>query len=86
MKTLAYRPAIKRLSFIAGRLSTGAHLTAKQLAEELEVSKKTVDRDLNFMRDRLNLPIETDGCAASGSGFYFTHPVNLCPVCLGHRP
>ena len=68
-------------------LANGKHLTARQLAEQLEVSDKTIYRDLDFMRDRLGLPICTDakGLGAAGfiGGYYFTERVNLCPCCLG---
>jgi len=38
-------------------LQTGGFPNAKQLAREIEVSRKTIQRDLEFMRDRLNLPV-----------------------------
>ena len=77
------RPPLARFQEIARLLSTGKHYSASLIASLLETSKKTIDRDLDFMRDRLHLPIETDGVAHDeNSGFYFTEPVHLCPLCL----
>jgi predicted DNA-binding transcriptional regulator YafY len=79
----ATRPPLARFRAIAALLAGGRHLTARSIAERLEVSHKTVMRDLEFMRDRLNLPIATDGCPYTPqSGYYFSSPVYLCPLCL----
>jgi proteasome accessory factor B len=42
------------------RLQSGRYPNCGKLAQELEVSSKTVQRDLDFMRYRLGLPIEYD--------------------------
>jgi predicted DNA-binding transcriptional regulator YafY len=47
------------------------------LAEKLEVSAKTIQRDIDFMRDRMELPIEYD---SAQHGFYFTAPVASFPA------
>jgi proteasome accessory factor B len=47
------------------------------MARELEVSAKSIQRDLEFMRDRLNLPLEYDG---SRFGYYYTEPVSSFPT------
>ena len=47
------------------------------LSQELEVSAKTVMRDLEFMRDRLGLPLEYD---AVRHGYYYTAPVRDFPT------
>ncbi len=39
-------------------LLAGGFPNATSLAREIEVSTKTIQRDLEFMRDRLNLPLE----------------------------
>ena len=41
-------------------LQAGGFPNASKLAREIEVSTKTIHRDIEFMRDRLNLPIEFD--------------------------
>jgi predicted DNA-binding transcriptional regulator YafY len=49
----------------------------RKMAEEFEVSAKTVQRDVNFMRDRLGLPIDYD---KGRFGFHYTRPVNGFPA------
>lgn len=82
---MKHRPAIARIKKIAALLSDGKHVSGAKLAAELEVSPRTVTRDLDFMRDQLELPIETDGCANHSlrgrHGYYFTQPVQLCACC-----
>jgi len=41
-------------------LKRGAFANCTNLATRLEVSTKTIMRDLAFMRDRLDLPLEYD--------------------------
>lgn len=50
---------------------------ATTLAKELEVCTKTIHRDLEFMRDRLGLPLEYDSVA---NGYYYTGPVTEHPA------
>lgn len=59
--TACHRPGVERLFRILHTIAAkapGAVVTARTLAEELEVSAKTVTRDLEFLRDRLCVPIE----------------------------
>lgn len=58
------------------RLQAGRYPNCRKLADELEVSSKTVQRDLDFMRYRLGLPIEYDQLHF---GFYYTEPVSSFP-------
>jgi Predicted transcriptional regulator len=58
------------------RLKAGRYPNCRKLAEELEVSSKTVQRDIDFMRYRLGLPIEYDQLHF---GFYYTEPVSSFP-------
>jgi len=51
--------------------------TALVLAKELEVSTKSVHRDLEFMRDRLELPIEWE---PKRFGYHYTEDVNAFPT------
>ena len=73
------RPALVRIHQIAAALNCRKRVSSSELAGELEVCRKTIDRDLAFMRDQLRLPVETDRC-----GYYFAARVHLCPVCA-HR-
>lgn len=58
-------------------LSGDAYPNCSGLSRELEVSAKTVMRDLEFMRDRLGLPLEYD---AVKHGYYYTAPVRDFPT------
>src|SRR5690606_15865679 len=51
----AVRPPLDRMLRMHAALKAGRHPNASTLAAELEVSRKTVYRDLEFMRDRLGL-------------------------------
>jgi predicted DNA-binding transcriptional regulator YafY len=53
------RSRFERLDAIAARLKDDAGLTAKDLAEQLGVSLRTVSRDLALLRDR-GVPVEAD--------------------------
>jgi len=50
---------------------------ASTLARDLEVSTKSIHRDIEFMRDRLELPIEYDG---GRFGYYYTEEVSAFPT------
>lgn len=58
-------------------LQSGTYPNASTLATALEVSEKSIQRDLDFMRDRLQLPIEYDG---SRFGYYYTQEVSSFPT------
>jgi proteasome accessory factor B len=58
-------------------IQSGKHPTATSLAMELEVSTKSVHRDLEFMRDRLGLPVEWD---QSRFGYRYTDEVSAFPT------
>ena len=58
------------------RLKAGVFPNCRKLAGELEVSAKSIQRDIDFMRDRLGLPIEYDQLQF---GFYYTEPVANFP-------
>jgi predicted DNA-binding transcriptional regulator YafY len=73
---LLSRPPIERMMRIHHLLGAGRHPNATDLATELEVSTKTILRDLEFMRDRMELPIEY---SARHFGFHYTGPVEAFP-------
>lgn len=58
-------------------LQKGGPISRSALAGELEVSPKTVGRDLDFMRDRLGLPLEYD---PARHGFVYTRRVVQFPT------
>lgn len=57
-------------------LRAGTFPNAKRLGRDLEVNPKTIRRDLEFMRDRMNLPIDYD---PKRTGFFYTEPVAEFP-------
>jgi len=71
------RPPMERMWRIHQEVSAGGYPNCQGLAVELEVSAKTVMRDVEFMRDRLGLPLEYD---AVKHGFHYTAPVRDFPV------
>jgi proteasome accessory factor B len=52
-------------------------VNCSRLTKDLEVCRKTVLRDIAFMRDRLDLPIEFDPAIQS---YRYTQPVNSFPT------
>jgi predicted DNA-binding transcriptional regulator YafY len=71
------RPPLERMLRIHQAIQGGGFPNASVLARELEVSTKTVNRDIDFMRDRLQLPIEYEG---SRFGYHYTQPVSAFPT------
>ena len=61
---------------IHAALKEGAFPNCRTLAERLEVTDKTVQRDISFMRDELGLPLEYD---RSMHGYTYTSGVDECP-------
>ena len=57
-------------------VSAGKFPNASTLACEIEVATKTIHRDIEFMRDRLNLPIEFD---PRRNGYHYTEEVSAFP-------
>ncbi len=71
------RPPLERMLRIHRALQSGRNPNASQLAAELEVSSKSIHRDLEFMRDRLGLPLEYD---SSRRGYHYTEEVSGFPT------
>ena len=70
------RPPLERMRRLHEKLKAGTFPNCRKLAEELEVSPKTIQRDLDFMRDRFHLPIAYDQLHF---GFVYTEPVTSFP-------
>ncbi|MDC7227292.1 MAG: WYL domain-containing protein [Spirochaetales bacterium] len=63
---------LSRIFFIHEQLKAGGYPSSVKLAELWEgVSSKTVRRDIEYLRDMMNAPIEYD---ASRRGYYYTEP------------
>jgi len=58
-------------------IHSGKFPNASTLARDLEVCTKSVHRDLEFMRDRLSLPLEYD---EERYGYYYTQEVSSFPT------
>ncbi len=58
-------------------VSSGKFPNASTLAREIEVATKTIHRDIEFMRDRLNLPIEFN---PARNGYHYTEEVSAFPT------
>ncbi len=70
------RPPLERMMSLHARLKANEFPNCRKVSDELEVSSKTVQRDIDFMRDRLALPIAYDPVRC---GFYYTEPVTSFP-------
>ena len=71
------RPPLARMLRIHEKLKHDQFPNCTQLALDLEVVPKTVQRDIEFMRDRLDLPIEFD---FRRNGFHYTASVENFPT------
>ena len=58
-------------------IQSGSYPNATTLGVDLEVCTKTINRDTDFMRDRLGLPLEYDAVRA---GYHYTQPVSSFPT------
>ena len=66
-----------RMLQIHEHLQTGGRKNCRTLAASLEVSPRTIQRDIDFMRDQLGLPVEYDVVA---HGFYYIREVAQFPT------
>ncbi|HEY6167523.1 MAG TPA: WYL domain-containing protein [Verrucomicrobiae bacterium] len=71
------RPPLERMMKIHQALQSGSCPNANVLAAELEVTTKTVHRDIDFMRNRLDLPLEY---SRQRKGFHYTEAVDSFPT------
>ncbi|MGP1530076.1 MAG: helix-turn-helix transcriptional regulator [Treponema sp.] len=60
-----------RLLHIDREIRAGKFPAIRQLAHELEVSKRTIERDIEFLRDRYSAPVEYD---YRRRGYTYTQP------------
>jgi proteasome accessory factor B len=70
------RPAMLRVAEIHRLIRQGRRPNCSTLAREIEVTAKTIQRDISFMRDQLNLPLEYD---AVRHGYYYSEEVSDFP-------
>jgi predicted DNA-binding transcriptional regulator YafY len=70
------RPPLQRMMRLHAALKSQQFPNCQKIAAELEVSAKTIQRDIDFMRDRLGLPIDYH---PQEFGFYYTEAVTGFP-------
>lgn len=66
-----FKPQLSRLAFIDRRIGEGSYPNSSSLAREYEVSSRTILRDIEYMRDMLDAPVEYD---RSRRGYYYSEP------------
>jgi proteasome accessory factor B len=71
------RPPLERMLRIHQAIQSGTYPNATALAGQLEVSTKSIYRDIEFMRDRLEIPVEFDGAR---NGYHYTQPLSAFPT------
>jgi len=71
------RTPLQRMLQIHRKLQASAYPNCSSLARELGVSAKTVQRDLDYIRDQLHVPVDYD---AKRHGYYYTEPVSSFPT------
>jgi len=70
------RPPLERMMRLHAALKARRFPNCQKIAAELEVSAKTIQRDIDFMRYRLGLPIDYH---PQEFGFFYTEPVTGFP-------
>jgi hypothetical protein len=76
-RTLHSRPPLYRFQEIFHAIKTGGYPNRTKLAETIEVTTKTIQRDIDYMRYQMSVPIEFD--FAKG-GYHFTRPMTELPL------
>jgi proteasome accessory factor B len=71
------RPPIGRIKRIDERIRGGKYPNAVTMARELEVTDRTVKRDIEYMRDLLEAPVEYDELR---HGYYYSRQYDFLPV------
>ncbi len=76
-KNRGYNISYSRVLFIDEEISRGGYPSAPALAKKYEVSESTIKRDIAYMRDCLNCPIEYE---PSKKGYYYSESVFKLPA------
>lgn len=71
------KSALARLYFIDRRIASQKYPSSGELAGEYEISVSTISRDIAFMKESLNAPIEYD---ALQRGYYYSRPNYRIPM------
>jgi hypothetical protein len=70
------RTALPRIYFIDKKIAAGTYPSTKTLADEWETSMSSISRDIAFMKDMLNAPVEYD---ALRRGYYYSEETFRLP-------
>ncbi|MCB0728334.1 MAG: WYL domain-containing protein [Ignavibacteriae bacterium] len=65
---------LSRLSFIDNSIQKNKYVKTTELAREYEVSEKTIYRDIQYMKDYFDAPIEYD---SNRKSYHYTKPFRL---------
>jgi hypothetical protein len=76
-RTLHSRPPLYRFQEIFHAIKTGRYPNRTKLAETIEVTTKTIQRDIDYMRYQMSVPIEFD---FARGGYYFTRAIDELPL------
>ncbi len=76
-RTLHSRPPLYRFQEIFHAIKTGRYPNRTKLAETIEVTTKTIQRDIDYMRYQMSVPIEFD---FARGGYHFTRPMTELPL------
>jgi predicted DNA-binding transcriptional regulator YafY len=68
---------LARIYFIDGQIASGKYPNVNDLAQEYEVGTATIYRDIEYMRDMLNAPIEY---SAKNRGWFYTEKTFRLPA------
>jgi len=71
------RRPIERIFTIHQAIQRGRFPNCRQLAEQIEVTQKTIQRDITFMQNDLGLPLVYDGAK---HGYIYERPVHEFPM------
>ena len=71
------QPQLTRIHALVQRIQEGGYPSQKVLAAEWEKNTRTIQRDLDYIRDFLKLPLAYDPYRY---GYYFTEPVAKFPM------
>ena len=77
LETATARPPVERMLKIHHLIKSGKFPNATTISAQLEVSVRSIMRDLEFMRDRMGLPLQYD---SRKHGFFYTQEVEAFPT------
>jgi predicted DNA-binding transcriptional regulator YafY len=66
-----FKPQYRRLLFIDRKIKEGSYPNCVTMDKKWEVSGKTIQRDIDYLRDELEAPI---GCDELKRGYFYTEP------------